>query len=134
MAKTVKLTQKTIIPAKPMDVYEAYLDAEKQTEFTGSGATSDPRVGGSFTAWDGYITGKYLELVPGKKIVQEWVSTDFPDGAAPSRFEITLKEAKGGTKLTMIHTGVPEEIADDIAQGWKDYYWDPMKKYFKERK
>jgi len=134
MAKTVKITQKVIIPAMPMEVYEAYIDEEKQTEFTGSKATSDSRVGGEFTAWDGYITGKYLELEPGKKIVQEWTSSDFPEGTPPSRFEISLKEAKGGTELTMIHSGVPEEIAEDIGQGWKDYYWEPMKKYFKSRK
>ena len=119
MANTVKIMQKIIIPATPMEVYEAYVDGKKQTEFT---------------AWDGYIKGKYLELEPGRKIVQEWTSTDFAEGTLPSRFEITLKEAKGGTELTMIHSGVPEEAAEDIGQGWKDYYWEPMKKYFKERK
>ncbi len=134
MAKTVKITQKVIIPATPMEVYEAYVDGEKQTEFTGSKATSDTKVGGEFTAWDGYIKGKYLELEPGGKIVQEWTSTDFAEGTPPSRFEITLKEAKGGTELTMIHSGVPEDAAEDIDKGWKDYYWEPMKKYFKERK
>jgi activator of HSP90 ATPase len=132
--KTIKITQKEIIPATPMEVYEAYIDEEKQTEFTGSKATSDPRVGGEFTAWDGYIIGKYIELKPGMKIVQEWRSSDFPEGAPPSRFEIGLREVKGGTELTMIHSGVPEEVAEDIGQGWKDYYWVPMKKYFKARK
>ena len=133
-AKTVKITQKEIIPATPMEVYEAYVDEEKQTEFTGSRATSDSRVGGEFTAWDGYITGKYIELKPGKKIVQEWRSSDFPEGASPSRFEISLREVKGGTELTMTHAGVPEGAAGDIGQGWKDYYWEPIKKYFKARK
>jgi activator of HSP90 ATPase len=132
--KTIKITQKEIIPATPMEVYEAYIDEEKQTEFTGSKATSDPRVGGEFTAWDGYIIGKYIELKPGMKIVQEWRSSDFPEGAPPSRFDIGLREVKGGTELTMIHSGVPEEVAEDIGQGWKDYYWVPMKKYFKARK
>jgi activator of HSP90 ATPase len=117
-----------------MEVYEAYIDEEKQTEFTGSKATSDARVGGEFTAWDGYITGKYIELKPGRKIVQEWRSSDFPEGTAPSRFEISLKDVKGGTELTMIQSGVPEEASEDIGQGWKDYYWEPMKKYFKARK
>ncbi|MCX6648497.1 MAG: SRPBCC family protein [Candidatus Bathyarchaeota archaeon] len=134
MAKTVKITQKTLIPATPGEVYDAYIDAEKQSKFTGSVATSDPRVGGEFTSWDGYITGKYLALEPGKKIVQEWTSSDFPEGVPPSRFEIVLREAKGGTELTMTHSGVPEEMAEDIGQGWKDYYWEPMKKYFKSRK
>jgi activator of HSP90 ATPase len=134
MVKTVKITQTIKLPATPMEVYEAYVDEEKQSEFTGSKATSDSRVGGEFTAWDGYISGKYLELVPGKKIVQEWKSTDFPDGTPPSHFVLVLKEDKVGTELTMIHSGVPEEVAKAIGQGWKDYYWEPMKKYFKGRK
>lgn len=134
MAKTVTITQKELIPATTMEVYEAYIDAEKQTEFTGSEATSDSRVGGAFTAWDGYIKGTYIELEPGRKIVQEWTSSDFQEGTPPSRFEIRLKEAKGGTELTMIHSGVPEEVAEDIGQGWKDYYWEPMKKYFRSQK
>lgn len=132
--KKVKITQKTLIPATPKEVYDAYVDAEKQSEYTGSIATSDTKVGGEFTAWDGYITGRYLELEPGKKIVQEWTSSDFPEGVSPSRFEINLKETKGGTELTMNHSSVPEEIAEDISQGWKDYYWEPMKKYFKNKK
>ena len=134
MAKTVVIKQKEIIPATPMEVYEAYIEEEKQTEFTGSKATSDPRVGGEFTAWDGYITGKYIELKPGKKIVQEWRSSDFLEGTPPSRFEIGLRKVKGGTELTMVHSGVPEEVAEDIGQGWRDYYWVPMKRYFKARK
>ncbi len=130
----MKITQKTLIPATPDEVYETYIDAEKQSEFTGSKATSNPKVGGEFTAWDGYITGKYVELEPGRRIVQEWTSSDFPEGTPPSRFEIILKETKSGTELTMIHSGVPEELAEDIGQGWKDYYWEPMKKYFKSQK
>lgn len=36
------------------------------TAFTGSKATCDAGVGGEFTAWDGYISGKNLELEKGK--------------------------------------------------------------------
>jgi activator of HSP90 ATPase len=134
VVKTVTLTDKTFISAKPTEVYDAYVDSEKQSEFTGSVATSDPRIGGRFTAWEGYITGIYLELEPGKRIVQEWTSSDFPEGAFPSRLEFILKEVKDGTEIIMIHLGVPEELAEGIAQGWKDYYWEPMKEYFRNRK
>ncbi len=134
MGKTVKITQREVIPASPEEVYDAYLNPETQEEFTGGEATSDTRVGGEFTAWDAYIKGKYIELERGKKIVQEWIASDFPEGYAPSKLEITLKPVKGGTELTMVHSDVPEEIAADIKQGWIDYYWDPMKKYFIKKK
>ena len=131
--KTTSISQKVIIPATPEEVYDAYMDAKKHAAFTGSNATSDPKVGGKFTAWDGYIFGETLELEPGRKIVQEWKTTDWPEGYLPSRFELTLKKATGGTEITMVHTNVPEEQADDYAQGWIDYYWEPMTAYFKKK-
>lgn len=134
MGKTITIEDSVIIPANQMDVFNAYVDSTLHSEFTGSEASIDPKVGGKFEAWDGYITGKFLELDPGKKIVQEWVSTDFPRDAAPSRLEISLRARKAGTELKMIHSGVPEEIADGIREGWQDYYWKPLVEYFKSRR
>jgi activator of HSP90 ATPase len=59
------------------------MDPKKHSEFTGSKATGKPRVGSKFTAWDGYITGKNLKLVRGKKIVQEWKTTDWREKELP---------------------------------------------------
>ena len=127
------ITQKVVIPkVSPKQVYEAYVDPKKHGEFTGSKATGKPVVGGKFTAWDEYIYGKFLELEPGKRVVQEWTSTDFPDGYSPSRLELTFCEVPKGTEIVMVHSNVPNEIADDAAEGWKEFYWEPMKKYFKK--
>jgi len=128
--KTLK--QKVVIPAEPEQIYEAIIDGEKHSQFTGSKATSDPKVGGKFTAWDGYIFGKHLELEKGKKIVQEWSTTEWPKGYPPSIFELKFKKVQGGTEIEMIHSKVPEEQASDYDQGWIDYYWAPLKKYFKK--
>jgi uncharacterized protein YndB with AHSA1/START domain len=128
--KTKIIKQTVLIPASPIEVFDAYTDPGKQSEFTGSEATGKPRVGESFTAWAGYIEGKYLELKPGKRIVQEWRTGEFPEGTANSRLKIDLKVADGGTELNMVHSEVPEAIASDIEQGWIDFYWEPMKKYF----
>ena len=134
MGKTVTLTERVILPGKPHETYSAYVDGDKHAEFTGSAATSDPRIGGKFSAWDGYISGKYLELEPDRRIVQEWIASDFPEGASPSRLEIKLKAVKEGVELTMTHSGVPEEIADSIKKGWDDYYWQPLKDYLQRKK
>jgi len=126
--KTIK--QEVIVPATPVEVYEAFMDAEKHSAFTGSRATCDPRVGGRFTAWDGYISGKNLELEKGKRIVQEWVTTDWPQNYPPSRLELNFKAVKEGTEISMVHSEVPAEQADDTKQGWIDFYWEPLKEYF----
>ena len=127
------ITQKILVPkVSPKQVYDAYVP-RKTSEFTGSEATGKPFVGGKFTAWDDYISGKFLELEDGKRVVQEWISTDFPDGYPPSMLELTFCGVPKGTEIVMVHSNVPREIADDAAEGWIDFYWEPLKEYFKEQ-
>jgi len=133
MMKTTVLKQTLIIPADPEKVYDAFTDSKIHSEFTGSKATGKPVVGAKFTAWDGYIFGKNLELAKGKKIVQEWQTTDWPEGYGPSRFELTFKKVKKGTEITMIHSDIPQEQKEELAEGWNEFYWTPLKEYFKKR-
>jgi len=130
--KTETIRQKITLAAKPIEVYEAFVDSRKHSSFTGSKATGEGRVGAKFTAWDGYISGKFLKLEKGKRIVQEWVTTEWPDGYPPSRFELTLREVKGGTEVSMVHSEVPTEQFEDIKGGWNEFYWKPLKNYFKK--
>lgn len=127
-----KITERQLIPAKPMQVYEALIDARTHEEFTGSKATCDSKVGGKFTAWDGYISGRNLILEPGRRIVQDWKTTEWPTGYPPSTVEFTLKRTKDSTELTMVHSKVPAEQADSYRQGWIDFYWKPLKEYFRK--
>jgi len=132
--KVTIIKQRVSLPATPEEVYEAFMDAKKHSEFTGSEATSNPKVGGKFTAWDSYISGKNLELEKGKRILQEWVTTEWPKGYPPSKLELTFKKAKSGTELTMIHSNVPEEQSEGLAEGWNEFYWKPLKEYFSRNK
>jgi activator of HSP90 ATPase len=70
------IEQTVFFEAAPDVIYDALLDPRKHSEFTGSPATTSAKKGATFTAWEGYITGKNLELVKGKKIVQEWKTTE----------------------------------------------------------
>jgi activator of HSP90 ATPase len=124
------INQKVMIPAEPDEVYDAYMNSEKHSTFTGSAAEIDAKVGGEFIAWDGYIMGRNLALEKGKKIVQEWRTTEWPENTPSSRLEILLKKVKEGTELTLNHTDVPDDQAEDYRKGWINFYWDPLKKYF----
>ncbi len=115
--------------ASPEDVYDALLNPKKHAEFTGSPATTSAKTGETFTAWDGYITGKNIELVKAKKIVQEWTTTEWPEGYSASRLEFTLTAKNGGTELRMVHSKVPAEQVADYTSGWQSAYWDPLKEY-----
>lgn len=118
------------LPATPQLVYHAWIDGPTHAQFTGEAATSDPRVGGRFTAWDGYIEGTHLELVEPHRIVQHWRTSEFPDGAPDSRLEISLRDENGGTRLALRHTEVPLGDGDRYRQGWLDYYFEPLTAYF----
>ncbi len=132
--KTGTIRQTVFFKASPGDVYDALLDPKKHSEFTGSPATSDSSVGGKFTAWDEYITGKHLELVKGKKILQEWKTTEWPTGYPPSRLQFNFSLKRGGTELKMLHSKVPAEQVASYREGWVDSYWNPLKEYFAKKK
>jgi uncharacterized protein YndB with AHSA1/START domain len=130
MMKFGTIKQVTLVEASPVEVYEMYVDPKKHAAFTGQGVTGTPRVGRKFTAGDGYITGRYLKLEKGRRILQEWTTTEWPEGYPPSLLELTLKEKGKKTELTMVHSKVPEDQVEYYAQGWKEFYWKPMKRYF----
>ncbi len=132
MADSLKLD--VVLPAKPAALYDAWLDSAKHEAFTEGGpAEIDARVGGKHMAWDRYITGVQKVLERGKKIVQTWRTTEF-SADAPDSVLTVLFEAKGsGTLLTIIHENLPEGSAAAYLQGWDDFYFQPMLKYFAQK-
>ena len=132
--KTRTIIQKIIIPATPEQVYEAFIDPEKHSDFTNTNTTGSQDVGGEVSASDGYIAARNIDLKKGKKIIQEWTTSEWPEGYPPSILELDLKKVAEGTELTMTHSKVPDEQADDYAEGWMEYYWNPMIEYFQAKK
>jgi activator of HSP90 ATPase len=119
------------IPATPDAIFKAWLSTKGHTAMTGSPAKV---TGKKFTAWDGYIFGRTLELDPNRRIVQAWRTPEFPDDAPDSQLEVLFTKVQGGTKVTLVHTDIPEGQAESYKQGWKDFYFKPMKKYFGKSK
>lgn len=119
-----------VIPASVSDIYSTWLSSEGHAAMTGNPANVDVKVGGKFSAWDGYIFGSTLELEPDQRIVQAWRTTEFPEDAPDSRLEILFEEATKGTKVTLIHSDMPVDQVDSYRQGWEDFYFKPMKEYF----
>ena len=124
-------TLSEIIPAKPSEIYEAWLSSEGHTAMTDSPAKVDGNVGGKFSAWEGYIFGTTLELTQNQRIIQTWRTSEFPDDAPDSHLEVLLEEVAQGTKVKLIHRDMPEAQVDSYRQGWEDFYFKPMKEYFK---
>lgn len=127
------ITQTIYFQATPEKVYNALMIEKEHAKFTGAGAEIENKVGGKFSVWDGYSTGKNLELIPGKKIVQSWRASDWPEGIfSKVIFELTKQD--NGTKLKFTHENIPPDCEKDIAKGWEDYYWNPLKNYLSNTK
>jgi uncharacterized protein YndB with AHSA1/START domain len=126
-------TLTTILPASPEEIYDAWLDSLAHSAMTGGEAAMSDEVGAEVAAWDGYITGRNLELVPGERIVQSWRTSEFTDDHEDSIVTLTLEEIEDGTLLTLEHSKVPEDQTSYELGGWEEHYFEPMKKYFAKR-
>ena len=120
------LRQSATFGASPREVYEMLMDSRKHSKFTGAKASISRKIGGTFKTYGEYITGVNLDLVPDKKIVQSWRGSDWPRGHY-SKVTFSLRRIKNGTRLTFRQSGLPEKYYKDINQGWRDFYWKPMK-------
>ena len=133
--KTKTIKQKAIIPAEPMQVYDLLMGSKGHAAFTDHAAKVTDKVGAKFTAYDGYISGKNLKLVKGKKIVQSWkaAETEWPEKHW-SEVIFELKKKGKGTEIIFTHKEVPAPLVKSLSNGWKEYYWKLMKEYFNSKK
>lgn len=140
--KTTIIKQTVTIPASPKEVYSALMSSVKHTKITGAKALIGKKKGDPYYTYDGYITGRNIELVPGERIVQSWIAMEdkWPAGhESKITFRLKAKPARRGagkvnagdsTVISFLHEDVPEVIAKNFVTGWKDYYWNPLKAYF----
>lgn len=131
--KTKDIKQKVTFQVSPAEVYKALMDSKIHSAFTSSVCKIGKKEGSSYSAYDGYINGKNVKLIPGKKITQTWQAVDgvWPEGYY-SEITFDLKAIKNGTELNFLHKGVPINQLDEFKKGWVEHYWEPMKDYFKK--
>ena len=119
--------------ASPQRVYDALLDAKQFSALTGAPAEIDRVAGGAFSCFDGIITGRNVELVPNKRIVQAWRVKIWPEGIY-SIVSFELEPKGSGTHLTMTHDAFPAGMRAHLngempEGGWDRQYLEPLRKY-----
>lgn len=120
------------LPAAPQIVFDAWLSSEGHTAMTGGVAHLIRTVGEPYEAWDGYITGRTLEIDPTKRILQTWRTSRFPRETEDSVVEILFTpEGDAETLLTLHHRNVPDDHTSYESSGWQEYYFEPMQRRFK---
>lgn len=123
--KTFKRTFK--INAEPSDVYAAITNPYTIELWSGYPAIMSEEPGSEFSLWEGDISGRNIEFLKDKKVVQEWY---FGDQNIKSIVTITISPDRENSSVTVEHTNIPDEEYDSFAEGWKDFYFDAINNFF----
>jgi activator of HSP90 ATPase len=111
---------------KSFDAITRLSDGDALLKAAGAKPTSiNAEVGGTFTLFGGYITGRNLEMLPDERLVQAWRAGSWKPGA----FSIAaFSFVKDGTKTKLLfdHRGFPDGEGASLAQGWHAHYWGPL--------
>jgi activator of HSP90 ATPase len=132
--------QEIELDASPSRVYEALTKTKQFDSITRlsdaaallNAANAKPtsiedEVGGAFTLFGGYVTGRNLELLPGERLVQAWRAGSWKAGEySIAKFIFSQSGAK--TRLVFEHRGFPDGEGPSLAKGWHAHYWVPLRK------
>jgi activator of HSP90 ATPase len=132
--------QEVTFKASRRQVYEALTSARKFDALTrlsdalslvtapGAQATQiSGEVGGSFTLFGGYVTGRHLQMLPDERLVQAWRAGGWPPGDY-SIVKFSLAAQGAACRLVLEHRGFPEGQGKSLAYGWGVHYWEPLAK------
>ncbi len=123
--KTFKKTFK--INAEPSDIYAALTNPYTIELWSGYPALMNTEPGSEFSLWEGDITGKNIEFVENKKVVQEWY---FGEQTEKSIVTINIIAVGENSHVVVEHTNIPDDEFTDIAEGWREYYFGAIKNFF----
>ena len=116
-----------LLSGKPEEVYNALTNPATIQLWSGEPAEMSTEPGSEFALWDESISGKNLEFVPGKKIVQEWY---FGDQEEKSIVTIIIHDHKQGSSVELRQTNIPDEDFENIVEGWNVNYFGSLDEFF----
>lgn len=129
---TTPIHQEITFSATPDQVYRALMDSTEHSAFTDAPAEVSADEGGACSWYGGVITGRNIELIPGKRIVQVWRAKNWDEGVySVVKYELVADGKK--TQVVLDHTGHPDGTGEHLASGWHDRYWKPLEAYLGKR-
>lgn len=123
------IQQQATIPADPAQVYAVLADAEALSGLSGMTGAVGRSAGEEFSAFEGHVIGRQIELVPGERIVQTWRFPVWEPGTY-SIVRFTLVAEDGGTRLVIDQHGEPDDWHDHIDANWPTFYLTPLTRHF----
>ncbi|XP_046848600.1 activator of 90 kDa heat shock protein ATPase homolog 1-like [Xenia sp. Carnegie-2017] len=111
------------------ELYHILTNEERVKGFSRSDVKMDSMKGGSFVMFGGTISGKFLELLPDKKITMLWRFKNWPTEHY-STVTMELYQKDDRTELKFTQTGIPKSDLERTKQGWTQYYWSSIRHTF----
>lgn len=127
MPRTVSLA--VDLPASAGRLYRMYLDPKAHAAFTGSPVKIAARAGAEFRAFGGALSGRILQVIPNRLIVQSWRSTQFSKRDIDSTLVLTFWPLRSGARIELTHANVADSDFAGVSEGWSKYYWIPWRAY-----
>ena len=117
------------INASPDWVWAALTDATTMSIWMQSNTVAvDLRVGGSYSIFNGQITGKFIHINPYSLLEYSWRQENWQPNWEDSLVRWELHEEGKNTRLYLIHTRLPNTLERDSHEGgWEMYWLAPMK-------
>ena len=115
------------INAEPSDIYAALTNPFTIELWSGYPAVMSEEPGSEFSLWEGDISGRNIEFIKDRKVVQEWY---FGDQAEASVVTITISPVGSDSNVTVDHINIPDEEFEGIAEGWREYYMGAIISFF----
>jgi activator of HSP90 ATPase len=115
------------IMAEPSDVYASLTNPYTIELWSGYPAQMISEPGSEFSLWEGDITGRNLEFIQDKKLVQEWY---FGDQIEKSIVTITISADRENSLVTVEQTNIPDEDFTSITEGWRENYFEAISSFF----
>ena len=127
MSRTVTLA--VDLPSSPARLYAMYLNPKIHAAFTGAPVKIAARVGASFEAFGGALTGQILQLIPKRLIVQSWRSTEFGKRDLDSTLILAFYALGKSARVELTHVNVADRDFGGVSEGWSKYYFLPWRAY-----
>ena len=112
------------IRATPAQVFTYLVTPAGMTAWMGQHATLDPRPGGVFAVdiAGSPIRGEFVDVDPPHRVVMTWGlagSAEFPAGASTVSFTLTATD--DGTRVDVVHSGLPDDRVEGHVDGWTHF-------------
>jgi uncharacterized protein YndB with AHSA1/START domain len=113
-----------LIDAAPDEVFDYFTQPDALTRWMGDRAVLDPRPGGEFTLFfdDRCVQGCYVEVDRPRRLIITWGrrgSRQLPPFS--STLEVSFTPEGPGTRVSIVHRGLPDSEARRHALGWQNY-------------